>query len=537
MLCVAIMAALLSCVKAVAEPWNPVEIDGIYYNLPSSPAGKAMVIAPYGHVYSGDLTLPSSISHGGQSYQVDGLLYVFAAADISSLTLSEGFTGINLSVQNAARLERVILPSTTAANSAISCGLGSHRLVNVYIRTADGKTTLTLDRFGICGSDGIPLRAYLAAGPGAPARNFDADGSITFDSDDAESYGCVRQADSYVINLYCDIEGRRIRVRTQSSPNHSGLAVSADGISYMVTGEGAAVVMNREKPYTGHIGIAPSVEYGGKTYDVTIIDDNAFNSFYGSDISSVDLPQTLRSIGYGSFSNAENLEGIVIPDGVSSIGSFAFYGCRAMTYAEIPDGLTYLGRKAFHGCTSLNAVELPAGTAVHGAFDGSPGLCRAEVLAADNTSVRLEVSSNIYLKGGADIPLCVYTLRSAPDNDSPVLDKIYYPKDGIVEIPAADLFGTAARSDSDDARIYVYCDNTANELFPPIAPGDTEPYSFASFDITKPEVSAIAAPSPAVEDAETEYYSLSGLRLHGRPSAPGIYISRSTAGSSKIIIH
>ncbi len=71
--------------------WDPVKIDGIYYNLPSSPTGKAMVVAPYGYKYTGDLTIPSAISYEGQQYDVDGLLYVLTAADISSLTLSEGF--------------------------------------------------------------------------------------------------------------------------------------------------------------------------------------------------------------------------------------------------------------------------------------------------------------------------------------------------------------------------------------------------------------------------------------------------------------
>ena len=109
----------------------------------------------------------------------------------------------------------------------------------------------------------------------------------------SSSYGCVQQADSYVINLYCEIDGKRIHVRTQSSPNHSGMSATADGINYMVTERGAAVVMNQETPYTGRISVAESIEYGDDSHDVTIIDDNAFNNFYGSDISSIELPRTL----------------------------------------------------------------------------------------------------------------------------------------------------------------------------------------------------------------------------------------------------
>lgn len=533
---IAILAALLSPVNTHAEVWDPVKIDGIYYNLPSSPTGKAMVVAPYGYKYTGDLTIPSAISYEGQQYDVDGLLYVLTAADISSLTLSEGFTNINLSVQNAAKLSSVTLPSTTAKNSKISCGLGSHRLVNVNIRTDKGKITLILDKFGIFGSDGQALEAFLAAGPNSPKIEFDGEGHITFDSADAESYGCVQQADSYVINLYCEIDGKRIHVRTQSSPNHSGMSATADGINYMVTERGAAVVMNQEAPYTGRISVAQSIEYGDDSHDVTIIDDNAFNNFYGSDISSIELPRTLVEIGYAAFSNSENLEGITIPDGVTTIKAYAFSGCHSMTYAKLPSGLETLGKNAFKGCTSLNSLEIPAGAAMHNTFDGCDNLCRVEVLGASSTDVRLELSSNLYLNGGGNIPLCVYTMRY-DESGKLVLNKIHRPENGIVEIPLAELYRNNSRSgQAYSGEIHVYCDNTDSELFPAINPGDSEPYSFASFEIPQPSISGISAPAPVDTASETEYYNLNGIRLGSRPSVPGIYICRDCAGTSKIII-
>ncbi len=82
----------------------------------------------------------------------------------------------------------------------------------------------------------------------------------------------------------------------------------------------------------------------------------------------------------------------------------------------------------------------------------------------------------------------------------------------------------------------MYCDNTDSELFPAINPGDSEPYSFASFEIPQPSISGISAPALVDTASETEYYNLNGIRLGSRPSVPGIYICRDCAGTSKIII-
>ena len=137
---------------------------------------------------------------------------------------------------------------------------------------------------------------------------------------------------------------KRIRTHTIVAQPQRHVA-TADGINYMVTERGAAVVMNQEAPYTGRISVAQSIEYGDDSHDVTIIDDNAFNNFYGSDISSIELPRTLVEIGYAAFSNSENLEGITIPDGVTTIKAYAFSGCHSMTYAKLPSGLETLGKK------------------------------------------------------------------------------------------------------------------------------------------------------------------------------------------------
>ena len=51
-----------------------------------------------------------------------------------------------------------------------------------------------------------------------------------------------------------------------------------------------------------------------------------------------------------------SLTSIEIPDSVTSIGNWAFSECSSLTSIEIPDSVTSIDKYAFWGCTSLTNV-------------------------------------------------------------------------------------------------------------------------------------------------------------------------------------
>lgn len=95
----------------------------------------------------------------------------------------------------------------------------------------------------------------------------------------------------------------------------------------------------------------------GTDYQVTGIGANAFQN--NSKITSVVLPETIKTIGSNSFMGCSNLRTITLPEHLERIEDSAFYNCRLLNEIEIPNTVSYIGSQAFHYCTNLKSVNIP----------------------------------------------------------------------------------------------------------------------------------------------------------------------------------
>ena len=72
-----------------------------------------------------------------------------------------------------------------------------------------------------------------------------------------------------------------------------------------------------------------------------------------TEVTSVNIPNGVTSIGSLAFGGYTSLIRITVPDSVTSIGRSAFSRCTSLASITIPDSVTSIGRSAFNKCTSL----------------------------------------------------------------------------------------------------------------------------------------------------------------------------------------
>ena len=91
---------------------------------------------------------------------------------------------------------------------------------------------------------------------------------------------------------------------------------------------------------------------------VTVTGGNIlYGAFYNcSTITSVTIPDSVKSIGNNAFSGCTGLTSVTIGNSVTSIGRYAFSGCTGLTSVTIPESLTNMQNSAFHDCTGLTSV-------------------------------------------------------------------------------------------------------------------------------------------------------------------------------------
>lgn len=85
------------------------------------------------------------------------------------------------------------------------------------------------------------------------------------------------------------------------------------------------------------------------------------NTFSGLKFTGINLPNSLKYIGYRAFFECTELnQDIFIPDRVAAVGDNAFYNCTKIKRIKLPDNNASIGHSAFENCSGVTAIIIPA---------------------------------------------------------------------------------------------------------------------------------------------------------------------------------
>ena len=112
---------------------------------------------------------------------------------------------------------------------------------------------------------------------------------------------------------------------------------------------------------------------------------------YFGDRTSIEIPNSVTSIGDRAFSNCSSLTSITIPNSVTSIGDWAFFNCSSLTSITIPNSVTYIEDNAFSDCCRLVEVyNLSSLNITKGSSDnGYVGLYALDIYTDKNAPSKL----------------------------------------------------------------------------------------------------------------------------------------------------
>ena len=231
--------------------------------------------------------------------------------------------------------------------------------------------------------------------------------------------------------------------------------------------------------YSGAVIIPDTITYNSQKYPVTAIGSNAFGD--SPNITSIKIPNSVKSIGQGAFSGCRNLTSITIEgETMTTIGYLAFENCSGLTSITLPNSVTTIDSEAFYGCTGLTSITISNSvTDIRpAAFRGCTGLTSITVGAGntiydsrDNCNAIIRTSTNELIAGCKNtiIPNTVKGIDAGAFSGQTGLTSITIPESvrsisvrGIYNNPFAECSGLDTITVASGNPNYYSCEGSNN---------------------------------------------------------------------------
>ncbi len=90
---------------------------------------------------------------------------------------------------------------------------------------------------------------------------------------------------------------------------------------------------------------------------IKIVGFRAFSECYK--LKTINLPNSIKRIGACAFMDCYSLQNVVIPKSIKRIEGSTFSGCKSLSSLVISESVYFIGERAFSGCSSLKEIFVP----------------------------------------------------------------------------------------------------------------------------------------------------------------------------------
>lgn len=281
---------------------------------------------------SGAVTIPSSVTHGGNSYVV---------------------TGVDNSAFNCC----FHITSITIPNSVTTIGAESFNTCSSLhtINWGDCVQTIGDKAFSYCsGLSTINLpNSVVSLGNGAfeqcNAANSIIIGNSVNSIGESAFWGC-----SSVVSL---IIGSSVEsIGNDAFDGCSGITSVniPSSVSYIGGSAFYDCTNLTHTSYSGSISEWLGITFGG-TFSSPVLYSRCLY-INNTVVKSVVVPEGITKINYNTFCGMDSLYSVQFPSSLLAIDHYAFYGCSNLPKIELPPSLRSIGYRAFNGCSNLDTI-------------------------------------------------------------------------------------------------------------------------------------------------------------------------------------
>ncbi len=361
-----LLSSLLSTATlaaALAGTYDSVNVGGFNYTF--NAADKTATVESRAYAlslpYTGDIVIPSTVVYQNVTYTVTAIGQYFVSdyeEDVTSVTIPETVTTIESYAFDSCYLKELVIP-----NSVVTIGSGAFEYSELEkITLGSGVKSIDGNAFKNCSY--LKEVTSLATSPAnISATTFPSNikSNITLKVPSGTIAAYQGAANWSGFKAYEEIQGG-------DTPEPEVNKIQYQGVWYELdhtTGEATVMTVYKlidsgvlSAYYSGDLTIPETVPCNGRDYTVTALGDECF---WQCQLTSLQLPSTLKKLGWESFYNITTLTELVIPDLVEVIehGDFWAAGMKSVTLGS---GVKTIEEDAFNTAYNLQSLIMKATT-------------------------------------------------------------------------------------------------------------------------------------------------------------------------------